>query len=80
MLDNPNVNNRTVQRFAGHSSILTTQALYNYERKSLDEQAAAIDKALEIYSKRHKYFFFTSALKYDIIGSEVQYEYPNPFV
>ena len=48
LLDNPNVNNRTVQRFAGHSDLATTYKFYNFERKSKEEQAEAIDIALAI--------------------------------
>ena len=48
LLDNPNVNNRTVQRFAGHSDLATTYKFYNFERKSKEEQAEAIDSALAI--------------------------------
>ena len=48
LLDNPNVNNRTVQKFAGHSDLATTYKFYNFERKSKEEQAEAIDNALVI--------------------------------
>lgn len=48
LLDNPNVNNRTVQRFAGHSDLATTYKFYNFERKTKEEQAEAIDNALVI--------------------------------
>ena len=48
LLDNPNVNDRTVQRFAGHSDISTTYRFYNFERKSKEEQALAIDVALSL--------------------------------
>lgn len=47
LLDSP-VNNRTVQRFAGHSDITTTYKFYNFERKSKEEQAEAIDMALAL--------------------------------
>lgn len=48
LLDNPNVNDRTVQRFAGHTDIATTYRFYNFERKSKEEQARAIDEALSL--------------------------------
>jgi integrase len=48
LLDSPNINNRTVQRFAGHSTLATTYNYYNFERKSKEEQAEAIDKALAL--------------------------------
>ena len=48
LLDNPNINNRTVQRFAGHHDLSTTYNYYNFERKSKEEQAEAIDKALAL--------------------------------
>lgn len=48
LLDNPNVNNRTVQRFAGHSDLATTYKFYNFERRSKQEQAEAIDSALAL--------------------------------
>lgn len=48
LLDNPNINNRTVQRFAGHRDLSTTYNYYNFERKSKEEQAEAIDKALAL--------------------------------
>lgn len=48
LLDNPNVNNRTVQRFAGHKDLTTTFGYYNFDRKSKEEQAEAIDHALAI--------------------------------
>ena len=48
LLDNPNVNNRTVQRFAGHSDISVTMTFYNFERKSKEAQAEAIDRALSL--------------------------------
>lgn len=48
LLDNPDVNDRTVQRFAGHSDISTTYRFYNFERKSKEEQALAIDAALSL--------------------------------
>lgn len=48
LLDNPNVNNRTVQRFAGHKDISTTFGYYNFDRKSKEEQAEAINQALII--------------------------------
>ncbi len=48
LLDNPNINNRTVQRFAGHSDLTTTYKFYNFERRSKEEQAEAIDMALSL--------------------------------
>lgn len=48
LLDDPNINNRTVQRFAGHQDLSTTYTYYNFERKSKEEQAEAIDKALSL--------------------------------
>lgn len=48
LLDNPAVNNRTVQRFAGHHDISTTYSYYNFDRKSKEEQAEAIDAALRL--------------------------------
>lgn len=48
LLDNPNINNRTVQRFAGHQDLSTTYTYYNFERKSKEEQAEAIDRALAL--------------------------------
>jgi len=48
LLDNPNVNDRTVQRFAGHQDIATTYSFYNFERRTKEEQADAIDSALAL--------------------------------
>lgn len=48
LLDCPSINNRTVQRFAGHRDLSTTYNYYNFERKSKEEQAAAIDAALSL--------------------------------
>lgn len=48
LLDNPDINNRTVQRFAGHHDLSTTYNFYNFERKSKEEQAEAIDRALSL--------------------------------
>lgn len=48
LLDCPNINNRTVQRFAGHRDISTTLGYYSFERKSKEEQAKAIDLALSL--------------------------------
>lgn len=48
LLDSPSVNNRTVQRFAGHKDLTTTFNYYSYERKTKEEQARAIDMALVI--------------------------------
>lgn len=48
LLDCPDLNSRTVQRFAGHKDISTTLQFYNYERKSKEEQAAIINNALSL--------------------------------
>lgn len=48
LLDCPNINNRTVQRFAGHKDLSTTFGYYSFERKSKEEQAKAIDLALSL--------------------------------
>lgn len=48
LLDSPNINNRTVQRFAGHKDLSTTFGYYSFERKSKEEQAKAIDEALRV--------------------------------
>lgn len=48
LLDCPDINNRTVQRFAGHRDISTTLGYYSFERKSKEAQAEAIDSALSI--------------------------------
>lgn len=48
LLDSPGISNRTVQRFAGHSDITTTQRYYSFERRSQEEQAKAIDEALSL--------------------------------
>lgn len=48
LLDNPNVNNKSVQRFAGHRDFTTTNKYYNFDRKSKEAQAEAIDQALAI--------------------------------
>ena len=48
LLDCPDVNNRTVQRFAGHQDLSTTFSYYSFERRSREEQAAAIDKAFAL--------------------------------
>lgn len=48
LLDCPDINNRTVQRFAGHQDLSTTFGYYSFERKTKEEQAIAIDKALAI--------------------------------
>lgn len=48
LLDNPDINNRTVQRFAGHRDLSTTYTYYNFERKTKEEQAEAIDRALAL--------------------------------
>ena len=48
LLDCSDINNRTVQRFAGHQDLSTTFGYYSFERKTKEEQAIAIDKALAI--------------------------------
>lgn len=48
LLDSSEVNDRTVQRFAGHKDLSTTLQYYSFERKSKEEQAIAISNALAI--------------------------------
>lgn len=48
LLDNPHVNNKSVQRFAGHKDFTTTNNYYNFDRKDKEEQAQAIDMALAV--------------------------------
>lgn len=48
LLDCPNLNNRTVQRFAGHQDLSTTYNYYNFDRRSKEEQADAINSALSL--------------------------------
>lgn len=48
LLDCPDINSRTVQRFAGHSDLTTTLKFYSFERKSKQAQAEAIDNALSL--------------------------------
>ncbi|MCI9017424.1 MAG: site-specific integrase [Lachnospiraceae bacterium] len=48
LLDSPNVNNRMVQRFAGHSDISTTLRYYYFDRSSREEQAKALETALRL--------------------------------
>lgn len=48
LLDCPDINNRTVQRFAGHQELATTFNFYSFERKSKEAQALAIDRALAL--------------------------------
>lgn len=48
LLDSPDINPRTAQRFAGHKDIRTTLTYYSYERKTKDQQAIAINKALAV--------------------------------
>lgn len=52
LLDSPEVNNRTVQRFAGHSDITTTLRYYNFDRKDKEAQARAIEGALALDDER----------------------------
>lgn len=52
LMDSPDISKRTVQRFAGHSDISTTQRYYSFERRTLEEQAIAIDKALSLESNK----------------------------
>lgn len=48
LLDSPDINNRTVQRFAGHHDLATTYKYYNFDRRSKNEQAEAINSALSL--------------------------------
>lgn len=48
LLDDPNVNSRTIQRFAGHSDITTTLTYYNFDRSTKEEQSRAINNALSL--------------------------------
>ncbi len=48
LLDCPDLNKRTVQRFAGHSDISTTFQYYSFERKTKEEQEKLIEIALKI--------------------------------
>lgn len=48
LLDCPDLNNRSVQRFAGHRDLVTTFTYYNFERKSKEEQARIINSALSL--------------------------------
>lgn len=48
LLDSPEINKRTVQRFAGHKDLTTTYNYYQFDRKSKEEQAEAIDRALAV--------------------------------
>jgi len=48
LLDSPHINERTVQRYAGHRSITTSLNYYSYERKTKEEQVEAINLALSI--------------------------------
>lgn len=48
LLDCPDINNRTVQRFAGHSDLRTTFTYYSFERKTKTEQAKVIEMALKV--------------------------------
>lgn len=48
LLDHPDISSRTVQRIAGHSDIMTTYQHYYFERRSKEEQALNIEKALRI--------------------------------
>lgn len=48
LMDSTEINKCTVQRFAGHSDISTTQRYYSFERRSREEQAKAIDSALAL--------------------------------
>lgn len=48
LLDSPDINERTVQRFAGHKDLSTTLANYCFERRSKEEQAIAINNALKL--------------------------------
>ena len=48
LMDSDEISKRTVQRFAGHADIATTQRYYSFERRSKEEQAKAIEKALSL--------------------------------
>lgn len=48
LLDDPNVNNRSVQRYLGHQDIATTLDNYNFDRKTKEQQAKAISKAIAL--------------------------------
>ena len=48
LLDCPDINKRTVQRFAGHSDIATTFRYYSFERKTKEEQTKLIEIALKV--------------------------------
>lgn len=48
LLDCPDINKRTVQRFAGHSDLKTTFEYYSFERKTKEEQARVIEMALRV--------------------------------
>lgn len=51
LLDSPEINNRTVQRFVGHRELSTTYNYYNFDRKSKEAQVEAIDRALTLSGK-----------------------------
>lgn len=48
LLDSPDINNRTVQRFAGHRELSTTFNYYSFERRDKEAQANAINSALSL--------------------------------
>lgn len=48
LLDCPDINNRTVQRFAGHRELSTTFNYYSFERRNKRAQADAINRALSL--------------------------------
>lgn len=48
LLDCPDLNNRSVQRYAGHRDLITTFTYYNFDRRSKEEQAKIIDSALSL--------------------------------
>ncbi len=48
LLDCPDINNRTVQRFAGHRELSTTFNYYSFERRNKKAQADAINRALSL--------------------------------
>lgn len=48
LVDSPEVSNRTIQRYAGHSDISTTLKYYTFDRSSKEQQAKAINSALKI--------------------------------
>ncbi len=56
LVDDPNVNNRTAQRFAGHNKLSTTMDSYCFDRSSKKAQAIAINNALSPSNYDYKRF------------------------